>query len=261
LNRFSVVGLVLSCVAAPGPVPQETARFEVASVKFRPEGAELRSTGLPVPLRNFHGLVTYEDVTLKGVLMRAYGLGSDSIVEPRWMDENRYDIIARAPAGTSAAQVPAMLQNLLEVRFKMRVHWESREMKSYALVVGKGGLKLTPAETGPPDGAESGDLRVYLSDPVQFRFKAASMDSFARELWHCLGQPVLNTTNLAGYFDISITASLESMPGAPHSANAPPSAAPSIFDAVKALGLALEPRRAPVRFLVVDSAEKMPTAN
>jgi uncharacterized protein (TIGR03435 family) len=254
-------GLILSCVAAFGEASNETARFEVASVKFRPGGAGLRTTGLPVPLRDFRGLLTYEDVTLKGVVMRAYGAGSYTIVAPRWMEENRYDIVARAPAGASAAQVPAMLQNLLAERFKMQVHWESREMATYALVVGKGGPKLTAAKTSPPDGAESGGLKISLSDPVQFNFKAASMDVLARELWHWLGRPVLNMTDLAGCFDISITASQESMPGLPDSDDANASSSPSIFDALKTLGLALEPRRDPVRFLVIDSAQKMPTPN
>jgi uncharacterized protein (TIGR03435 family) len=253
--------LILSWALASGQGSDETARFEVASVKFRPEGREPRHTGYAAPFRNFTGLLTYNDVKLKEVVMRAYNIDRELLVGPQWMDENTYDIMARAPAGTSADQARAMLRNLLAERFKMRVHWESREMASYALVVAKGGPKLTATKTPPPDGQESGRPSFAFGDPVRFEFKAASMDAFARHLSQLIGQHVANMTGLAGYFDVSITVSEDSMPGMGLSTQASDPSSPSIFEAVKTLGLALEPSRAPAQVLIIDSAEKMPTAN
>jgi uncharacterized protein (TIGR03435 family) len=222
-------------------------------------------------IRNFTGLLTYRDVTLYGVVRQAYNIvETPTMIVPHameWMKENRYDIMARAPAGAHAEQVPAMLRNLLAERFKMRVHWENREMTTYALVVGKGGPKLTIAKTDPPDGKDSGTFSFTFTSPIRLSYKSTSMAVFARSLSHLMDRPVLDGTGLAGYFDIDIEASADSMPAfadmsslqGMDEAGAP---SESIFDAVKTLGLALEPGKGtPVRFLIVDSAQKMPTPN
>lgn len=262
-----VVGLILSWAVAFAQNADQTARFEVASVKFRPQGAEPGHTGNISPIRNFTGLLTYRDVTLKAVVMRAYSLADYSkMIVPEWMEGNRYDIMARAPAGARAEQVPAMLRNLLAERFKMRAHWETREMATYTLVVRKGGPKLTLAKTNPPEGQESGTFTANFSSPMRFSYKSTTMDVFARSLSQLVHQPVLNETGLDGYFDIDVAASVDSMPGLnlpelSHATEATDPSYQSIFDAVKTLGLTLEPRKSPVRLLIVDSAEKMPTAN
>ena len=139
MSKRICVGLILWWAIASGQAPNGTARFEVASVKFR--GVEPGVSWKAPPNGKVTGVIIYRDVKLMQVVMRAYSIDSDLIVGPPWMGENRYDITARAPAGTSAEQVPAMLQNLLSERFKMRVHWEFRDRAIYALVVGKGGPK------------------------------------------------------------------------------------------------------------------------
>jgi uncharacterized protein (TIGR03435 family) len=49
----------------------------------------------------------------------------------------------RAPDGAPAEQAPEMLQNLLALRFRMRVHWGARQKDVYSLVTGNKSLKLT----------------------------------------------------------------------------------------------------------------------
>ena len=70
-------------------------------------------------------------------------------------------------------------------------------------------------------------------------------------------------TEIAGYFDIAFDAAPDSMPGLPQRASANPDAPqlPSIFAAIRELGLNLEPRKVTVKQLVVDSAQKIPTEN
>ena len=41
---------------------------------------------------------------------------------PDWINDDRFEIQAKAGAGASRAQMMAMLQNLLEDRFGMKVH-------------------------------------------------------------------------------------------------------------------------------------------
>ncbi len=67
------------------------------------------------------------------------------------MASERFDINAKLPAGTATKDVPEMLQALLEDRFQMKMHRESKELPVYSLVVAKGGLKM---QDSPPDSAQ-----------------------------------------------------------------------------------------------------------
>ena len=77
---------------------------------------------------------------------------SNSWVGPDWLDTDQWDIEAKAPEGTAPARnnpinvavpdtIALMLQNLLEDRFKLRAHRETRELPVYELTVSKGGAK------------------------------------------------------------------------------------------------------------------------
>jgi uncharacterized protein (TIGR03435 family) len=114
--------------------------FEVASIKQAPPQQMGR---MMVRMGGDAGRVDYANVSLKDVLARAYGVASYQISGPAWLDSERYDITAKVPDGVPTDQIPAMLQTLLVDRFKMTVHKESKEEPIYALVVGKGGPKLT----------------------------------------------------------------------------------------------------------------------
>ena len=76
---------------------------------------------------------------------------------PEWVDTNRYEIDAKIEESMNAAmqkmpaterqqQVELMEQSLLAERFKLKVHFETRELPEYALVVAKGGPKMAAAK-------------------------------------------------------------------------------------------------------------------
>ena len=88
------------------------------------------------------GQITYSNVSLKQVLTNAYGIKSYQISGPKWLDSERFDIVAKIAMGSTKEQFQMMLQNLLAERFKLAVHHETKELPIYALVVGKGGPKL-----------------------------------------------------------------------------------------------------------------------
>jgi uncharacterized protein (TIGR03435 family) len=95
------------------------------------------------------GRITYNGVTLKMLLKRAYDISPDQISGPDWLDSERYDIVAKVPPGTTPEQFRLMLQNLLAERFELRQHRETKTLPVYLLTVANNGPKLEPTETLP----------------------------------------------------------------------------------------------------------------
>ena len=122
--------------------------FEVATVRVSepPVLGQLRRTGTtggpgtPDPGRfNCAGCPFWYLITL------AYNMNRFQVDSPRWMDDQRYDITAKVPAGATKEQLQSMLRNLLAARFRMATHLESKELPIYALVAATNGPKLKPA--------------------------------------------------------------------------------------------------------------------
>ncbi len=82
------------------------------------------------------------------LLMDAYGVPLDQIVGPASIDE-RFDIAAKVPVGTTRAEQNLMLRSLLIERFHMSARLEAREMPGYVLKVAKGGAKLRESVVDP----------------------------------------------------------------------------------------------------------------
>lgn len=151
-----------------------------------------------------------------------------------------------------------MLRDLLAVRFQVKEHNETREMRVYELTVGKGGPKIQPVKPGAPDSpAEAGfhfhgDMRQFADLlAVQFSIPAAPDPSTPVRAGGTM-TPVLDKTGLQGIYDFSVDQRPE--PGT------------DAFTGWKRtledqLGLEIESRKDNVPVVVVDSAEKVPTAN
>jgi uncharacterized protein (TIGR03435 family) len=87
----------------------------------------------------------YSYMTLKDLIAVAYRAKTYQISGPGWLASERFDIVAKMPAGASTDDAPAMLQALLADRFKLQAHRDSQEHPVLALVVGKGGPRLKEA--------------------------------------------------------------------------------------------------------------------
>lgn len=251
----AVAAFLAGMVAAQSAPPV----FEVASVKRIGDGVGSEWSVDP-------GQVSFTG-TLKSLLFRAYAAKNYQISAPPWLWKDKYEIIAKLPEGAREDQVPAMLQRLLADRFGMVVHWETKPRGVYALAVGKSGVHLKESkETGSRMG-------VSFTTQGHMEFKRATLAGFAESLSNFLDRPVIDTTGLQGRFDIALNVSMEDLAGMKKllsAAGAPPDAtaeaaennAPlSIFTAIQELGLKLESRTAPVRYVVVDHANKVPTGN
>jgi uncharacterized protein (TIGR03435 family) len=272
MRIVSATGLIIvsTCAAFSQSAPAPLA-FEVASIKPAPPPTDGR---LMIRMGGDAGRLDYNNVSLKDLLRAAYKVKDPQITGPDWMGSERFNLVAKLPEGASKDQVPAMLQTLLADRFKLTLHKEQKVVPAYALLVGKGGAKLHPAEG-------EGRLRVMMGPKGRHMSGVASMTSFADTISNVMDRPVIDLTGIKGSFDIDLEwsgddgpQSMRAMrgPGGPEGGPRPEGAprpeahdesadAPSIFTALDKLGLKLDPRKEPVDILIIDHAEKVPTEN
>jgi len=137
-----------------------------------------------------------------------------------------------------------MLQTLIIDRFHLVLHHESKELPAYALVTGKGPIKLVE------DASNQKDSVVVNNGRREAR--SMSMASLAQLASSTLRVPVLDNTGLRGYYDFPYEVSQE---------ETSQDSGPSIITVVAGLGLKLEPRKAPLDVIVVDSGNKVPVEN
>lgn len=251
LNRVKKITLAmigLSALALPvvvgvlnAPAQERAARveFEVASVKpgdpLDPESS-VRSTAAGIFMKN---------TTLKNLLQNAYHIRCDQIEGgPKWMDSERFTIDAKLPTGVSRNLLPQALQSLLEDRFKLQVHRESRIRPVFALVQAKGGSKLHIA--APDEPGRGG----FSAGPRKLQGRGVSISTLVYALASAAGGPVLDRTELQGEYDFTLEF-------APLQGTGDDEKLPEIFTAIQQqLGLKLEPAKAPIETLVIDRAEK-----
>jgi uncharacterized protein (TIGR03435 family) len=293
-------GLASACSAqiihASDPLPS----FEVATIKpasFQP----LPSSASPAEVR-------ISNVTVRNLIEQAYGIPWTSAENERvlggaaWLDTNRYDIVARIPADLAEArkkmagdqqkqQVSLMLQSLLAERFHLKVHFETKVLSVYALVVSKPNPKLVEStrqieskesrESAESTAQESSvrislpskaeDLRqgilvLYNGQSAQMTARQASLDDLAR--WFAGysevgGRPVVNQTGLSGLYDFTLRWTRQSLGVTPQtgSSDAAGSDGPPLLTALPdQLGLRLMSTKAPVEVIVIDHTDP-PTDN
>jgi uncharacterized protein (TIGR03435 family) len=257
---------LMVAAAATGVLAQHAApaRFDVATIK--PNSANddrFAYVGLP------GGTLIATGVPLKMLIMEAYGVKAFQISgEPGWVDTERWDLEAKVEGvqgRLSSPQHGTMLRALLEDRFQLRVRREVKEMLVFALVVGKGGSKLT-LHTGepPPPG------QAIRSGRGLFSVKKGGTALLATQLERQLSRKVIDKTGLRGEYDYTLEWMPEPGQGGPESLGLPPqiddppiadSDRPSIFTALQEqLGLRLDKERGPVEIIVIDSVEK-PSVN
>jgi uncharacterized protein (TIGR03435 family) len=236
-----VLALAAQIAAAQKPA------FDAASVK------KTESGGPPGDIaRNMDkspGHFAMRNVPMRFALEWAYDLQDYEIQGPSWIaGDERYDIVATAPGATNE-QMRLMLRNLIDERFQMKSHWETRDTQCYVLTRSKGEPKLKPSEGEPSLGGQGGGDPLFHNQPVS---------RFTFLLTRRLARPVLDETGLKGTYDFSVDLS-----GLGFNGSEPQDlGGPSIFSAVQTdLGLKLEAAKRPIKILILDSANKTPTEN
>ncbi len=276
---------------APAPPFTPRPEFEVASVKPSAPSDNVKvNIGVKVDGAQVH----YTYFSLQDYLRLAYKVKAFQISGPDFLASARFDIDAKLPSGATREQVPEMLQSLLAERFEVKLHHEAKEFPVYGLIVAKGGLKIQPVAQTPEDiladakkttevsatGSAQGTM-VNYGNGSYFSFsnnkievRKLTMANLADMLARFVDQPVVDLTDLPGKYDFTINLTDEDyttmMIRVALSAGVqlPPQALKllegasdqSLYAGLRAQGLTLEKRRAPLDTLIIDHSLKSPTA-
>ena len=256
------VAFALAAAAAGILVPVLLAQrleFEVASVKINKDNGP---SDMRAPRRSGDSVIMH-NTQIYSVIYYAYNLSGnyqiagykDPSDDSRWVD-----IEARAGANATDDQIRLMFQSLLEDRFKLKVHHETREIPEYQLTIAKK-AKLTSAREGEMTLTIEGrtfPARAGACSTTSWRegnhiaCHAAGMETITSQLSGLLQSPVTDHTGLTGKYDLDV---LYLPDNRKLEADAPP--APSLVDAVQeSLGLKLEKVKGAVDVLVIDHLEK-----
>lgn len=218
---------------------------------------------------------------------------------PSWVRTDRYEVqgkfFSNSVPGYSDRQrrsndrreLSLMLQSLLEDRFRLKAHRETRQIPVYALRIGKNGPKLKQSGPGS-DQLKTGDGNVVefhgmtgmMSVPgpdgtprTRLTFKASSMQDAAEALSSYFERPVLDRTGLKGEYDFSIEFDID--PTAPEPDHVDMTSglggqtyinpfrgltSSALSVGLQEIGLKLESTKAPIEILVIDHVER-PTEN
>lgn len=259
---------------------QDAARpltFDVISVK--PDGGDNRSM-----IRMNPDGFSAKNIPVHMLLTEAFQADEGQVAaEPDWARTMNWDIEAKVtgddvPAlkAMSFDQRRTMVRQVLEERFGLKVHHETRDLPVYALVVAKGGPKLTAAKPDPDHPIMPGSPGRLMFNGRRLEGGSANMQFLAVVLARPAGRKVIDKTGLTGRYDFTLTWGDEGAGGVPvgTAAGGPPpggvpatpggpqgggdtAAGESIFTALEEqLGLKLEPIKAPVDVVVIDRLEK-----
>jgi uncharacterized protein (TIGR03435 family) len=127
----------------PNPTPgRPTSNVTLIGEAYAPTGGLFSATNTT--------LMNYMRFAFKDIKL-AYQATPDLAGAPAWVRNARFDIEARAQGNPTKDQMRLMVQSVLADRFKLAVHYETRKLPVYALVLSKEG-KLGP-QLKPADGS------------------------------------------------------------------------------------------------------------
>jgi uncharacterized protein (TIGR03435 family) len=215
------------------------------------------------------------NVSLKMLIQYAYKLQTlDQIAGlPGWADSAGFDVNAKMDADSVEAfkklskddandQRRVMMRQMLEDRFHLKVHHETREMSVYNLVIAKGGFLLKEADpdntypNGPkgPDGQSHAGMMMMRDG--ELTGQAIQISGLINFLSSQLHRQVIDKTGLRGKYDLTLKFATDN-PHEDSASAAPAEPAPSLITAVQEqLGLKLDSVKGPVDTIVVDHVEQ-----
>jgi uncharacterized protein (TIGR03435 family) len=287
LALVAATALPIAAQNAPPVAPAAPAapRFEVASIRVSPEPGPGSRGGLTITRQQ----ARFSLLSLNDYIGIAFSVKLHQISGPDWLASTRFEIAATIPETSKPDQLSPMMRTLLEERFKLRTHKESREFPVYSLEAAPGAKLVRLPDDKPTDGpftvtggGNAGGAAVDLGNGSslllgnnRFEAKKVTMAALADILARFVDRPVVDGTGLQGSYDVafelqpddfvammirSAVAAGASLP--PQALQRLDTASPAaVPDALKAVGLLLTPKRAPLEVLVIDSMEKLPTEN
>jgi uncharacterized protein (TIGR03435 family) len=262
LAALTATSLSAQTGSAPPADTASTKPISFDVVSIRPVHTDTRHFGPPFP-KNGDGVVL-EYVPAGWVIRLAYGIDRDNHILglPDWAGENNWDVRFDIRAKVAETDVPVwqamsnsqrwqVVQRLLADRFHLKLHHETVQRPIYALVLAKGGARITSVPPAP----DSNKSWIELHAPGITNYHHVTMDTLAHNLAGSVGRDVFDRTGLTGNYDFTLKYSKATISTADPSASDPDF--PDIFTAIQEeIGLKLEPVAGPVDVLVVDHIEK-----
>jgi uncharacterized protein (TIGR03435 family) len=176
---------------------------------------------------------------------------------PAWLRTDRYDMLARAEGHPNEDQMRAMVQTLLEERFKLKLHPEKKKVLAYVLSKGKNEPRLYAPKDVEPHAMRISpvmgpDQKIVSYHITVTRFSLAQLtDTMARQL----GRVLVNETGLDGEFDFT-------MDFTPDEERPNPLDAGIVLTAMREqLGLVVTSKTTEVKFVEIESAERVAAGN
>ncbi len=280
-----MLGQKTEMLHATGPLPS----FDVATIKE----VDPKNPGMFMIYPPGMNSEAHFGGFVRNFIAQAYGGGGPNLKDritdgPDWIDKTRYRIEAKIPEDIFAQMQKMvqddrgktqslMLQSLLADRFKLKVHFERRELPAYDLVLAKDGPKLpppvdpTPGPVDPTSKYPPANMSSGMSfNPKTGQLRAINMPLeglFVAQWFGMEPRIVVNKTGLTGKYSLK----LDLGPQTPAAAASPVGDGgmplpggeneSSIFTAMREqLGLKLVPSKAQVEVLIIDSIE-LPSEN
>jgi uncharacterized protein (TIGR03435 family) len=266
MHRLQIGALVLS-ILLPANLPAQAPQPAAKPLAF--EAADIHPSPFSFGANYFHRAPFTADrfqvhqATPLDLITTAYHVEPDAVTGgPPGLEFDHYEIVAKAPPGTTQADTTQMLQALLADRFKLVVATEQKPLPAFLLRVGKGAPKMKPAadptgESGcryqppdpppPPSAPFPSVILLKCSNMTMEQFVGA-LDDFGSNY---LNHPVIDQTGLKGAWDFDYRFSYQkvAVDGI------------TIFEAVDKLGLNLEAGTAPRQAIAITSMADTPTPN
>jgi uncharacterized protein (TIGR03435 family) len=260
--QFAFLALALPVSATQLPLTTKPA-FEVASIRragggnpelerrggtrFTPTG--FMATGVPL-------------VTL---IQIAYDLKPFQLAgAPGWAGTEQYDVQARATQPTDDRGIRAMLRTLLEDRFKLKLHRETRTLPFYALEVARKSDRLREVESEETPQAR---ISMFPNGSEMFMRLTGEQTTMAQvsdvltAVLLASGRPVIDRTGLRGRYIFTLDWAPDPPPATGTAAAASLPSGPTLQTAIREqLGLRLSEEKGPLDVLVIEGVER-PTEN
>jgi len=269
--------------AATAPAAAKPVAFDVISVK--PADSSTMFGGIRLTADGF----SMSNIRVDMLLKEGFQLGPNELIgEPDWAKSQGWNIDAKV-AGEDVDALKKMsfddrrrmFVQLMQERFGLKYHTEKRELPVYALVVGKGGPKVTESKHEADANVGKGSPGKLMGNPGHITGEGTSIEFLTNVLSRQIGRHIVDKTGLTGRYDFQLTWTPEQGVGGPDggrvvaggpggpggpggggpggsgtNASAPGSEA-SVFTAIQEqLGLKLEPQKAMVDVIVIDHLEK-----
>jgi uncharacterized protein (TIGR03435 family) len=223
--------------------------FDVASVRTRVnDGVGPRTTTMD----DEPGGLQYSNVSLRSCILAAYDLKDYQLEGLESQTPERYDISAKADRVVSRKELMAMLQVLLEGRFKLKFHKQLRELPVYAITAVNRKTKLREVTRAAGGSEFSGGPNPSLV------VAGMSMQRLLDFLSRFTDRPVIDASEQGGDFEFKLEWSTRKNQTETED---------SIFAALEQLGLKIEPlpkiarTKAPLQTMIVDHLELTPRGN